>query len=75
MKPFQMGEEKWSKAVVADRLDECSYEVEAGDAVCRCNRVQMKKTPELPQSERQHLEPGGTTTDPGPPYVEQDLVS
>ena len=51
MKPFQMGEKKWSKGIVTNRFDDRSYEVEVGDTVYRRNRVHWKKTPECLSSE------------------------
>jgi transposase InsO family protein len=48
MKPFILGEKKWRKAVVTNRLDERSYEVQTPDATYRRNRMHLKKTAEPP---------------------------
>lgn len=48
MKPFILGEKKWRKAVVTNRLDERSYEVQTPDATYRRNRMHLKKTEEPP---------------------------
>jgi len=46
MKPFQLGEKKWQKAVVVKRLDERSYDVETQDGCYRRNRQHLNKTKE-----------------------------
>ena len=35
MRPFQLGEKKWGKAIVNKRLDERSYEVETNSGTYR----------------------------------------
>lgn len=42
MKPFQLGEKRWEKAIVNKRLDERSYEVETERGTFRRNRVHLK---------------------------------
>ena len=39
MKPFELGEMKWGKAIVNERLDERSCEVEMNSGTYRRNRV------------------------------------
>ena len=47
MKPYALGDRVWKKAVVAKRLDERSYEIQADDGnLYRRNRQQLKKTNE-----------------------------
>ena len=46
MKPFQMGEKKWSKAVATNRPNKRSYEVEVEYVIYRRNRVYLKETSE-----------------------------
>ncbi len=49
MKPHKLGDKKWRKGVVLQRLDERSYEIEAEDGgVYRRNRVHLKNSNELP---------------------------
>ena len=48
MKPFQLGEKKWGKAIVNKRLDERSYEVETNSGTYRRNRVHLRKSNEKP---------------------------
>ena len=48
MKPFVLGKKEWKKAVVTNRLDERSYEVDTGDILYRRNRAHLRKTEELP---------------------------
>jgi hypothetical protein len=49
MKPFKLGDKKWKKATVTERLDQRSYDVTVEDgATYRRNRVHLKKTAELP---------------------------
>ena len=48
MKPFQIGEQKWGKAILNRRLDERSYEVETDSGICRRNRVNLRKSNETP---------------------------
>ncbi|KAK7105231.1 hypothetical protein V1264_016637 [Littorina saxatilis] len=44
LQPFRLGEKKWKKGVVARRLDDRSYEVEADGALYRRNRVHLRQT-------------------------------
>ena len=53
MKPFQLGEKKWGKAVVNRRLDERSYEVETNSGTYRRNRIHLRKSNETPPGIRQ----------------------
>ena len=39
MRPFTLGKKQWDKAVVTQRLDERSYEVETDGSTYRKNRV------------------------------------
>ena len=48
MKPFQLGEKKWGKAIVNKRLDERAYEVETNSGTYRRNRVHLRKSNEKP---------------------------
>ena len=48
MKPFQLGDRKWQKAVINRRLDERSYEVETEDGLLRRNRIHLKPSKEDP---------------------------
>ena len=53
MKPFQLGEKKWRKAVVNRILDERSYEVEINSGSYRRNRIHLRKSNETPPGIRQ----------------------
>ena len=53
MKPFQLGEKKWGKAVVNRRLDERSCEVETNSGTYRRNRIHLRKSNETPPGIRQ----------------------
>ena len=53
MKPFQLGEKKWGKAVVNRRLDERSYEVETNSGTYRRNRIHLRKSNVTPPGIRQ----------------------
>ena len=53
MKPFQLGEKKWGKAVINRRLDERSYEVETNSGTYRRNRIHLRKSNETPPGIRQ----------------------
>ena len=78
MKPFQIGEENWSKGIVTNRLDERSYEVEVGDTVYRRNRVHLKKTPEFLSSEPtrvKHVEPLNSTNPSELPVIQDNVNS
>ena len=48
MKPFQLWEKKWRKAIVNKRLDERSYEVETNTGTYRRNRFHLRKSNEKP---------------------------
>ena len=48
MKPFQLGEKTWGKAIVNKRLDERSYEVETNSGTYRRNTVHLRKSNEKP---------------------------
>lgn len=64
IKPYKLGDKKWKKAKVIERLDERSYEVEDSDGtVYRRNRVHLKKTHEQP-SHMLHNEPDSTILGP-----------
>ena len=60
MKPFQLGEKRWKKGIVATKLDERSYLVETSDGgTYRRNRYHLKKTkegPPVPEPEEQRFE-------------------
>ena len=78
MKPFQMGEKKWSKGIVTKRLDERSYKVKVGDTVYRRNRVHLKNTPEFLSSEPTRVEPVEPLNSTNPnelPVVQDDVNS
>ena len=63
MKPFQLGEKKWGKAIVNKRLDERSYEVETNSGTYRRNRVHLRKSNEKPPDMRQRQDqPSGDRT-------------
>jgi transposase InsO family protein len=51
MRPFQLSKKTWDKALVKRRLDDRSYEVEYNDTTYRRNRVDLKKTQEVPIDE------------------------
>ena len=53
MKPFQLGEKKWGKAIVNRRLDERSYEVETNSVTYRRNRIHLRNSNETPPGIRQ----------------------
>ena len=46
MKPYRLGDKKWQKGVICEKLDERSYRVDTGDGVYRRNRVHLRKTVE-----------------------------
>jgi hypothetical protein len=53
MKPHQLGQKEWKKAIILEKLDERSYEVEADEGgTYRRNRVHLKKTMESPCQEK-----------------------
>ncbi|KAK3750477.1 hypothetical protein QZH41_018118 [Actinostola sp. cb2023] len=58
MKPFSLGDRKWQKATVKQRLDDRSYEVEnTAGTTFRRNRVHLNKTNETrPQESNQNKE-------------------
>ena len=62
MKPFQLGEKKWGKAVVNRRLDERSYEVETNSGTYRRNRILLRKSNETPPGIR-HQRPDQSSDD------------
>lgn len=47
MQPFIKGRKEWRKAVVTQRLDERSYEVDTGNGTYRRNRVHLRKSGEF----------------------------
>ncbi|XP_041366819.1 uncharacterized protein K02A2.6-like [Gigantopelta aegis] len=78
LKPFQIGEKKWAKDLVKNRLDERSYEVAVGDAIYSRNRVHLKKTSEPPPSEPSCMEPTGITNSnnsKGLPVTHETVIS
>ena len=46
MKPFQLGDKEWKKAIVIKRLDDRSYDIETKQGVLRRNREDLRKTKE-----------------------------
>ncbi len=53
MRPFQLGRKTWDKAMVKQRLDERSYEVETeSGSTYRRNRVDLNRTAEQPDGEQ-----------------------
>ena len=48
MKPHTNGQKEWKKAIVWRRLDERSYHVKVAGELYRRNRVDLKKTAEVP---------------------------
>ena len=63
MKPFQLGEKKWGKAIVNKRLDERSYEVETNSGTYRRNRVHLRKSNEIPGPPDIHQRPDQPSDD------------
>ena len=54
MKPFKAGERVWRKAIVTDKLDDRSYNIEAEDGgKYRRNRSHLRKTKEPATAEHQ----------------------
>ena len=51
MRPFTLGKKTWEKATVARRHDDRSYEVETPTMNYRRNRVDLRRTEELPATE------------------------
>ena len=84
MRPFQLNKRTWDKAVVKQRLDDRSYEVESNNASYRRNRVDLKMTPQAPPDERPAPEiqdakpapiPAGLTMAAPPPEAEVTLAA
>ena len=48
LKPFRMGKREWEKGVVLRRLDERSYKIETPSGTFRRNRIDLRKTQEIP---------------------------
>ena len=48
MRPFKLGQKAWEKATVTKRYDERSYEIETDLGIYRRNRVDLKRTSEVP---------------------------
>ncbi len=48
MKPFELGNKKWKKAIVKERVGFRSYVIDANGQIYRRNRVDLRKTAETP---------------------------
>ncbi len=48
LKPFRIGKKEWEKGVVLKWLDEISYEIETRSGTFRRDRIDLRKTPEIP---------------------------
>lgn len=66
MRPFQLNKKTWDKASVKRRLDDRSYEVESNDTLYRRNRVDLKRTQEVPIDEETSLETQDAPLTPAP---------
>jgi hypothetical protein len=52
MRPYQLGEKKWKKAIVKEKLDFPSYMISVDAQIYRRNRVDLRKTEETPDNTR-----------------------
>ena len=64
MKPFQPNV-PWKKGTVTKRLDERSYEVEAGERTYRRNRVHLRASKERPDTDQAPVAPPSVPDEPG----------
>ena len=63
MKPFQLGQKRWKKGQVMDRLENRSYRVQTDTGIYRRNRVHLRRT-----QESMYGPNPGHTTDEDQPY-------
>jgi hypothetical protein len=52
MRPYQLGDKKWKKAIVKEKLDFPSYMISVDAQIYRRNRVDLRKTEETPDNRR-----------------------
>ena len=57
MKPFQLGDKEWKKAIVTKRLDDRSYDIETNQGVLRRTREDLRKTKEQMDNESVNKKP------------------
>ena len=61
MRPHQLGDNKWKKAIVKERLDFRSYQIDVNGQLYRRNRVDLRKTEETPDNTRNVYWPRSST--------------
>ena len=65
MKPYQLGDKKWKKAIVKERLDFRSYLISVNGQIYRRNRADLRKTEETPDNARNVHWPSSSTKKAG----------